>query len=135
MSPKLMTCWRRRNNSKMLTGATLALLASPLIFFIAVRYFSFPKQPKKRVDSFLAKTGTGIFAHRGGRPENTLSAMRKSHQQGAIGVEVDLAFSRDGKPVLVHDSTLDRTSSGCGGVSDFSLAELKAMDFGTKSGG
>jgi len=119
----------------MLTGATLALLATPLILFIAIRYFSFPKQPKKRVDSFLAKAGTGIFAHRGGRPENTLSAMRKSHRQGAIGVEVDLAFSKDGKPVLIHDYTLDRTSTSRGRVSDFSLVELKAMDVGTKTGG
>ena len=117
-------------------GIVVALLASPLVALIALRIFSFSKQPRRRVEEFLqkAKVSGGVFAHRGGRPENTLAAIRKSHGQGAAGVEVDLAFSKDG-PVLIHDSTVDRTSNGRGQVSEMTLADLKALDFGTKTGG
>ena len=52
--------------------------------------------------------------HRGGIPENTLDAIRESEQNGAVAIEVDLAFTKDGHPVLLHDSTVDRTSNGSG---------------------
>ncbi len=117
----------------MLAGSILALFAAIWVAFIAFKYLSFPKQSKRKVDKFLGKVG--VFAHRCGRPENTLAAIRKSHRQGAIGVEVDLAFSKDGKSVLIHDSEVDRTSNGSGFVSHFTLAQLKTLDFGSKTGG
>lgn len=91
--------------------------------------------PKYKVDAFIARALVGPLAHRGGRPENTLAAMIKSSQLGASGIEVDLAFTKDGEPVLLHDSRIDRTSNGSGRVQSFTLKELKELDFGIKTGG
>lgn len=82
----------------------------------------------------LNRDGIGIVAHRGAAaiaPENTLSALRISFQRGIDFVEVDLRLTADGVPVLMHDATLDRTTSGSGKVSDRTLAEIKALDAGS----
>lgn len=83
-----------------------------------------------------------IIAHRGARslaPENTLSAAIKAFESGADGWELDVAVSADGELVLLHDDTLERTSNAAQvfperkpwSVYDFSLEELKALDFGS----
>lgn len=94
-----------------------------------------PKVPRERVEAMLQAVRAKPLAHRGGRPENTLAAILKSKELGASGVEVDLGFSKDGQPVLVHDATVDRTSNGSGRVRDLTLEQLKSMDFGVKTGG
>ncbi len=75
-----------------------------------------------------------VVAHRGAsaeRPEHTLAAYELALQEGADGVECDVRLTRDGHLVCVHDRTVDRTSSGTGLVSELTLDELKALDFGT----
>ena len=86
--------------------------------------------------TFLQRTrnGTCPIAHRGGKPENTLAAFRRSKEEGACAVEVDLEFTRDGHPVLLHDSTVDRTSNGRGAISELTLEEVRKLDFGIKQG-
>lgn len=77
-----------------------------------------------------------ILAHRGASayaPENTLSAFRLAMDQGADGVELDVTLSADGVPVIIHDDSLNRTTSGQGPVSQHSLAKLKALDAGYSS--
>ena len=75
------------------------------------------------------------IAHRGGKPENTLAALRMLKGEGACTiVEVDLAFTKDGHSVLLHDSTVDRTSNGKGAVSELTLEEVRKLDFGIKQG-
>ena len=74
-----------------------------------------------------------VLAHRGASaeaPENTLAAFRLALAQGADGVELDVILSADGVPVVIHDDTLDRTTTGAGPVSRLSLAELKALSAG-----
>ena len=74
-----------------------------------------------------------VVAHRGAsaaRPEHTLAAYELALQEGADGVECDVRLTRDGHLVCVHDRTVDRTSSGSGLVSEMSLEELRALDFG-----
>ena len=105
------------------------LLAVALLLF---RLFRLPRFPKSRVDAFLEKAGRGPLAHRGGFPENTLAAFRQARKEGASGVEVDLTFSKDGQPVLLHDETVDRTSDGSGRVDEFTLEQLKELDVGSK---
>jgi len=76
---------------------------------------------------------TLVIAHRGasGRyPENTLLAVRKAIEAGADIVEVDVRLSRDGVPVVIHDETLDRTTSGRGRVESYTFEELRAFDAG-----
>lgn len=73
-------------------------------------------------------------AHRGGIvdnvPENTLSAFRRAISLEADAIELDLRGTRDGHVVVLHDETLDRTTSGTGRVTDHDLAELKTLDAG-----
>ena len=73
------------------------------------------------------------FAHRGARghaPENTLLAFALAFELGADAVECDVRRSRDGRLVVIHDDTLDRTTNGKGPVAGKSFAELRALDAG-----
>jgi glycerophosphoryl diester phosphodiesterase len=46
-------------------------------------------------------------------------------------IEFDVALTQDGKLVLMHDVTVDRTTDGSGAVADLTLAQLKALDAGS----
>lgn len=73
------------------------------------------------------------FAHRGGgslAPENTLAGIRLAARLGYRAVEFDVMLSGDGTPVLMHDETLERTTSGTGRVCDTPDADLFALDAG-----
>jgi glycerophosphoryl diester phosphodiesterase len=75
-----------------------------------------------------------VIAHRGGgslAPENTLAAIRKGKELGFRGVEFDVMLSRDSVPVLIHDETLERTTSGRGAVAQTPSAALAALDAGS----
>jgi len=75
-----------------------------------------------------------FVAHRGavghGQPENTLAAFRQAIASGAEAIEIDLRGTKDGKIVVMHDATVDRTTNGRGAVADKSLDELKELDAG-----
>ncbi|PJN90367.1 hypothetical protein CVN76_10645 [Bacillus sp. mrc49] len=76
-----------------------------------------------------------IFAHRGSKgthPENTIAAFQKAAETGADGIEFDVHLSADGELVIIHDETLDRTTSLTGYVKDHSSQELKTGDAGVK---
>lgn len=82
----------------------------------------------------VAMPARGICAHRGAsdtHPENTIKAFREAIRLGAQMIEFDVALSRDGQLVLMHDSTVDRTTNGTGPVSQLTLEELKKLDAGT----
>jgi glycerophosphoryl diester phosphodiesterase len=73
------------------------------------------------------------FAHRGaGRlaPENTLAAFRVGAAHGYRAFECDVKLSRDGVPFLLHDDTLERTTSGHGSARDLEWAALARLDAG-----
>ena len=73
-----------------------------------------------------------ITAHRGASfefPENTLLAMQKAYEAGADMIEFDLRGTADGIPVLLHDSTINRTSHESGEPENYTLAELKKFNF------
>jgi glycerophosphoryl diester phosphodiesterase len=72
-----------------------------------------------------------IFAHRGASayaPENTLAAFELALNQQADAIELDVKLSADGHVIVIHDSTVDRTTNGYGKVEDLTLANLKALD-------
>jgi glycerophosphoryl diester phosphodiesterase len=76
-----------------------------------------------------------VIAHRGDRayaPENTIEALAQAVALGADAVEFDLHLSRDGVPVLIHDSTLERTTDGAGAVRDRSVRDLQQFDAGAR---
>ena len=74
-----------------------------------------------------------MIAHRGASgsaPENTLAAFRRAAALGADMIELDVQLTRDGEVVVIHDWTLERTTSGSGPVGACSLAELRRLDAG-----
>lgn len=74
-----------------------------------------------------------IIAHRGYRacyPENTLAAFEAAIALGVPMTELDVQFSRDRLPVVVHDERLERTTNGRGKVAEHTLDRLKALDAG-----
>lgn len=74
-----------------------------------------------------------LIGHRGASgelPENTLAAFDRALEEGADALELDVRLSRDGVPVVIHDSTVDRTTGGRGAVHDLLLAELRLLDAG-----
>lgn len=75
-----------------------------------------------------------VIAHRGASayaPENTMSAIKKAVQMGSNGIELDVQLSKDGHVVIIHDTTVNRTSNGSGKVNKLTLEQLKALDFGS----
>jgi glycerophosphoryl diester phosphodiesterase len=85
-----------------------------------------------------------VIAHRGDsahRPENTLASFAGALEVGAEVVELDVQLTADGHVVVIHDPTLDRTTTGRGDVRGLTLAEVRAVSagypdrFGTAYGG
>ena len=73
------------------------------------------------------------FAHRGASlraPENTLEAFRLAAESGAGGLELDIHMTCDGRIVVLHDDSVDRTTEGTGVVRDMSLREAQDLDAG-----
>lgn len=75
-----------------------------------------------------------LVAHRGGgslAPENTLAACEVGWRHGYRAAEVDAVLSADEVPVLLHDSSLERTTDGTGSVDTKTAAELTGLDAGS----
>jgi glycerophosphoryl diester phosphodiesterase len=85
--------------------------------------------------SFFRYSTPLVFAHRGGcalGPENTLAAFDLGMKAGADGLELDVHLSADGVPVVHHDRTLDRTTSGSGPIAAQTTENLRRVDAGCR---
>jgi glycerophosphoryl diester phosphodiesterase len=74
-----------------------------------------------------------VMAHQGGNglwPDNTQVAFERAVALGVDVLEMDIHSTADGVLVVIHDSTVDRTTNGTGAVHDLTLAEIKALDAG-----
>lgn len=79
-----------------------------------------------------------VVAHRGcwsEAPENSIAAIENCIKLGADMVEIDVRNTADGKLVLMHDTTIDRTTTGAGKVSDISFDALRALKLRQGAGG
>lgn len=77
-----------------------------------------------------------VYGHRGAKgeaPENTLAGFRHAWRHGIRHFELDLALSKDGRPVIIHDLSVDRTTDQTGNVSGYTAAELAEMDASARS--
>ena len=75
-----------------------------------------------------------IIAHRGASglaPENTIAAMKLAIEYGCDGIETDLQLTKDGKVVVFHDWSVDRTTDGKGEIKDLTFEELSKLDNGS----
>jgi glycerophosphoryl diester phosphodiesterase len=78
-----------------------------------------------------------VIGHRGASseaPENTLAAFGLAAEQRADGIELDVRLSADGDVVVIHDDSVERTTSGRGQVRSLGTAELQALDAGMEQG-
>jgi glycerophosphoryl diester phosphodiesterase len=74
-----------------------------------------------------------LLAHRGDlahAPENTLPSFSQAIQKGADGVELDAKLTADGHVIVIHDTTVDRTTNGSGKVASFTLDAIRKLDAG-----
>jgi glycerophosphoryl diester phosphodiesterase len=79
---------------------------------------------------WLAKRVLNI-AHQGGEdefPSNTLYAFKRAVKAGADMLELDVGVTEDGKVVVSHDTTLDRTTNGHGTIESHTLKEIRKLD-------
>ena len=78
-----------------------------------------------------------VMAHRGGKglwPENTLYAFEQATLLGVDVLEMDLHSTADGALVVLHDSTVDRTTDGTGPIHDLTLVQAQALELAALNG-
>lgn len=74
-----------------------------------------------------------MIAHRGASayaPENTMVAFKRASEIGADAIELDAKLTRDGVIAIIHDVTLDRTTTGKGKVNSINFKEIRKLDAG-----
>jgi glycerophosphoryl diester phosphodiesterase len=109
------------------------IFESALVFTLL---FSLFPQPFK-VESTGELGEVEIVAHRGASgyaPENTIAAFDKAVEMNADYIEIDVQRSQDGKLVVIHDQTVDRTTNGTGNVKDLTFQQLNQLDAGSWKG-
>ncbi len=91
-----------------------------------------PTRSEQLLEQLYAPNHSEVFvvAHRGvwrDFPENSLAAIQQAYALGVQMVELDIRQTKDGHLILMHDKTLDRTTTGTGRVSHHTLEEIKAL--------
>jgi glycerophosphoryl diester phosphodiesterase len=98
---------------------------------------STPATLAARFDCLRDSGGILVIAHRGGPtrdyPENAIESFQRTYKAGTHAMEIDIAETKDGQLVLMHDDELDRTTTGTGLVADHTLAEIQALSLKTGS--
>ena len=91
----------------------------------------------ERLDCLRTSGGLLLIGHRGGPtrdyPENAIETLERTLKAGTRAMEIDIAKTKDGKLVLMHDDDLERTSTGEDLVADHTLAEIQALKLETGS--
>ena len=67
-------------------------------------------------------------------PENTIAAFELASAHGADAIQLDVQLARDGRPVIIRDAGLERTTDGMGAVRERTVRELKRLDAGAWRG-
>ncbi|KAB1232338.1 glycerophosphodiester phosphodiesterase family protein [Chryseobacterium viscerum] len=101
-----------------------------LQLFLLIFSSLFIAQQKKVSLSGFPDRKVMVVAHRGDwreAPENSVWAVKKAIEKGVDMAEIDLAMTKDSVLILMHDNTIDRTTTGKGKPSDFTLAEIKKL--------
>jgi len=90
-----------------------------------------PAALPERLDCLRKSGGVLVIGHRGGPtrdfPENAVETLQRTFDAGARAMEVDIAETKDGHLILMHDDDLDRTTNGAGPVADHTLAQIQSL--------
>lgn len=109
------------------TGGLMAVALAASLLVVGTSTAEAAKAKKKQPKYY------SVVAHRGdmnAAPENTVAAFRKATAKGTDLIEFDVQFSSSGYPVVMHDTTLNRTTNCSGKVASFSRTQLRACDAG-----
>ncbi|MBX9974554.1 glycerophosphodiester phosphodiesterase family protein [Cytobacillus firmus] len=114
-------------NKKLLigTGVALSLLFSPISQAFAAEPTT---GERKQVDN-IAHRGATAYA-----PENTIAGFDLAVDMKADYIEIDVQRSKDGELVVIHDTSVDRTTDGTGKVGDLTFDYLRSLDAGSWKG-
>lgn len=110
--------------------AVLALCCTALAFTPAVLAEGTRADGLREILLHGPREAVLVVAHRAdwrNHPENSLPAIEGSIAAGVEMVEIDLQRTKDGHLVLMHDATVDRTTTGTGKVADLMLADIQAL--------
>lgn len=126
-----------------MTLRTLRRLAASLVLAGLVGACASVTPPADRVstlrDRFLDPNGpVMVVAHRAcwtTTAENSLAGIARCRRLGVDMVELDVQRTRDGRLILMHDTTVDRTTNGTGAVADLTLAQIKRLRLKAGAGG
>ena len=95
--------------------------------------YLFADEPVESIHRKIVNTANKevtVVAHRADwryAPENSIAAIESSIRLGADVVELDIQKTKDGKLILMHDNTLDRTTTGKGKVSEWTLDSIRTL--------
>ena len=109
--------------------AAAALLGVALLFTASVHITG--ASPAPGADNPWLQRRIAPLTHAGGEdehPAETLYAFGASQKLGVPILDMDVQFSSDGVPVVMHDNTVDRTTNGTGAVNSMTAAQLNALD-------
>jgi glycerophosphoryl diester phosphodiesterase len=87
--------------------------------------------PAGAANRWIQKRAPLNIAHQGGEdefPSNTLYAFRKAVRAGADMLELDIGVTKDGKVIVMHDTTVDGKTNGHGTVASKTLEQIKRLD-------
>ena len=87
--------------------------------------------PAGAANRWIQKDAPLNIAHQGGEdefPSNTLYAFRKAVRAGADMLELDIGVTKDGKVIVMHDTTVDGKTNGHGTVASKTLRQVKRLD-------
>jgi glycerophosphoryl diester phosphodiesterase len=87
--------------------------------------------PAGAANRWIQKRAPLNIAHQGGEdefPSNTLYAFRKAVRAGADMLELDIGVTKDGKVIVMHDTTVDGKTNGHGTVASHTLKQIKRLD-------
>lgn len=105
-----------------------------ILFLIAILPMTSFSQNKESIKLLREKSETDyvwVASHRGDwiyAPENSILALEHAIYFGANMIETDVRLTKDGKIIMMHDYTVDRTTNGSGKISDLTLAEIKELN-------
>jgi glycerophosphoryl diester phosphodiesterase len=104
-----------------------------LFLFIGACQFSFAQNKAMEIRNKLLKRDNStvmVAAHRGDwryAPENSLPAIENAIKMGVDIVELDVQRTKDGRFILMHDATLDRTTTGKGAIAEWTLDSIQTL--------
>lgn len=103
----------------------------------AIKKVSSKEEKLPKIDALIANLENAkddkimVVAHRGdwrNAPENSLQSIENCIEMGVDMVEIDIRETKDGELVLMHDTSIDRTTKASGNVNDWTLDSLKTLN-------